>query len=264
MRGLIRTRRFARRAAAAVAITAALTGFCGCGLFASEPMRLDIASMDTVRAKQLGFKRGKTSVEQAKAMMEKRKMTGIVLESYAAPGKNLFDILAADYQEQIHVFKNMSYEGSITLRTKGVPPYGFGIRLAETKGRLALLVLYRDPLDNAIHVDFGMKAQPPRIDVYLRTSKGWAREGGYSLGKMAESHGGLTDPLFVGHSLDDGITFIARNLKGTAWSNGYFISFNGEGLQITKGDSLSTLTHGCSCVRRHFGLTEIGEEARTE
>jgi|GEM_PF-5076053 len=249
------------KAASVIATAAALSLFSGCGLVEREHMRLDIASMDTFGAKRLGFVKGSTTFSQAQKIMKQKRMTGIASESFAKLDSPRLDVLAADYQEELYVFRDRIFEGTIKLRTEGVPPYGFGLRIAESKGRIFLLALYRDPLDNVSAP--GMPPEPPRIELFMRKQDSWAKRGRMRLKGITKRHGGLTDPLFVGHDLDMGITFLARSKGGAIWQRGYFFGLREEDgrerLAITGSEPLSKLA-ACSCVQNYI----YGKQASSE
>ncbi|HID72517.1 TPA: hypothetical protein EYP38_01130 [Candidatus Micrarchaeota archaeon] len=282
MRGRVDERRLHRREAippekhrntvrilskvAAAAAAVALPLLSGCGLVQREQMRLDVASMDTIGAERLGLVKGETTFGQAEKAMRQKRMTGIVSESFAKAGAPTLDVLAADYQEELHMFEDSLFKGTIKLRTEGVPPYGFGLRLAESKGQMFLLALYRDPLDN-VGSGAGIAPEPPRIEVFMRKGASWVHEGRMRLRNIVRRHGGLTDPLFVGHDLDSGITLLGRAKSGTIWERGYFLAMRPvdgrERLTIIGSETLSKLA-ACSCVQNYIYGKQDGRLPRLE
>ncbi len=227
----------------------------GCGLMRQEPMRLNPEAMMSIDADDLGFVKGRTEADDARKMMEARGLTGIVRESGVYMDKTL-EVIASDYQPELHLFESGTYQRSIPLKTDGVPPYGFGLRLATSEGKTYLLALYRDPLDMVKSFDHGMPVEPPRIDIFQLTEDSFRRKGRLRLSKISKTHGGLNDPLFVGHNLEDGITLLARGSNGAIWGKAYHLKLvkNEDGrmrLRITGWDPLSVVAK-CSCVQEYI------------
>jgi hypothetical protein len=234
---------------------AALTSvtLLGCGAIQREPLRIDNAQI--VSAQELGFQRGKTKFTDAHNLMKKRRMTGISTESNLSVSGKRLDLLAADYQTEMFLFEEGTFRQSLKLHTSDILPYGFALRIANSKNRDVILALYRDPLEMVSSVDHGMRVKPPRIEIFVESNGNFVRNGILHLSKLSKTHGGLTDPLFVGHDLDINLMLIARGLNGVIWNKAYFLGFREvEGqvrLAVTKSVPLSEAAK-CSCVQDYL------------
>lgn len=224
------------------AMCAASLSMGGCAIH-REPLRS--SNLQTYSVGQLGLVKGKTSFESAKAAMKRRKMTGIA-EDFYVKGDSMFHAITADYQSEIHLFKNNRYAGSIPVKCGSVIPYGYRLRIGESKGKVRLIALYRDPLEYTFEKKM---AAPARIDVfthedsfrYLKT---------ISLRGISQKHGGLTRPIFVGHDMELGIIFLARTDNGSVWPEAYILSVTDEAARM-KAVPLSEAAK-CSCVHDYI------------
>ncbi len=235
----------------AAALTSAT--ILGCGAIHREPLRIDNAQI--VSAEELGFQRGKTKFTDAHSLMKRRRMTGIVAESNISVSGKRLDLLAADYQTEMFLFEEGTFRQSLKLHTSDILPYGFALRIANSKNRDVILALYRDPLEMVSSVDHGMRVKAPRIEIFVESNGTFARNGILHLSKLSKTHGGLTDPLFVGHDLDINLMLIARGLNGVVWNKAYFLGFQeARGqvrLAVTKSVPLSEAAK-CSCVHDYL------------
>lgn len=225
------------------AMCAASLSLTNCPLAHMEPLRS--SNLQTYSVRELGLIHGKTDFASARAAMKRRKMTGIAEDFYVKGGK-IFHAITADYQGEIHLFEDNLYKGSIPVKCGSVLPYGYQLRIGESKGRVRLLALYRDPLEYTFEKKL---AAPARIDVF--THEGSFRHlKTISLKSLSEAHGGLTRPVFVGHDMDVGIIFLARNNHGAVWQKAYLISVTDETTSI-KSVPLSEAAK-CSCVQDYI------------
>jgi len=231
----------------ATALTAAT--LCGCGTIQREPFRID--NVQILSAQDLGFQRDKTSFTDAHNTMKRRKMTGIAAESNISVSGKRLDLLAADYQTEMFLFEEGRFRQSLKLHTSDVLPYGFALRIANSKNQDVILSLYRDPLEMVTSVDHGMRVKPPRVEIFIESDGNFVRSGILHLSKLSRTHGGLTDPLFVGHDLDVNLMLIARGINGVVWNKAYFLGFRkAEGkvhLAVTRSVPLSEAAK-CSCI----------------
>ncbi len=227
-----------------LATSVLLVGCASCqGMIIKESFRA--ATPATVDVEDLGFVKGKTSIEEAERIMKTRKMTGITMEVYAASPEKAYGFLTADYQTRVYVFENFRYRECIELQPTVGLPYGFALRAAAVGDRVMLLVLYRDP---------GMaasgKGRPPSIEAYLLDAGGFARSGGLSMDRITRDNGGMSFPFFVGHDLSEGVIFVARNAKGVTWGNAYILRRSEDGFDV-QTISLFTATR-CASVLNYM------------
>ncbi len=242
-----------RRAVKVFAAALTATALFGCGTIRREPLRIDNAQI--LSAHELGFQRGQTKFDDARARMKKRRMTGIVTESNISVSGKRLDLLAADYQTEIFLFEEGAFRQSLKLHSSDILPYGFALRVANFKNRDVILALYRDPLELVTSVDHGMGVQPPRVESFAESNGVFVRNGILHLSKLSRTHGGLSDPLFVGHDLDVNLMLIARGINGVVWNKAYFLGFReADGkvrLAVTKSVPLSEAAK-CSCVQDYL------------
>ncbi len=235
----------------AAALTAAT--LFGCGTIHRDPLRIGTAQI--VSAEQLGLQRNKTKFSDAHNRMKRMGMTGIVAESTIGVSGKMLDLLAADYQTEVFLFEEGMFRQSLKLNASGILPYGFALRVANYKNRDVILALYSDPLGLVDSVDHGMGVQPPRVESFVESGGVFARNATLNLSKLSKAHGGLSDPLFVGHDLDVNLMLIARGTSGTIWSQAYFLGFREAGgevqLAVTRSVPLSEAAK-CSCVQDYI------------
>jgi hypothetical protein len=225
----------------------------GCAAGQGEALRHLPEGMSHVDAASLGLRPGDTSVDEARRAMSRSNLSGITADSMVTDDGVRFDALAADFQQEVHFFVDGTYRESVRLRSRGIPPYGLAVRLAVSRGRIKLLVLYRDPLET---VDVrSVLAAPPRIDVFILSPEGLAHSGTRTLRSHAARHGGLTAPLFVGRDLDDGLMLVARGRSGRVWRRALFLGCrrraSGWRLVVVRTVPISEAAR-CSCVEGYL------------
>jgi hypothetical protein len=235
-----------RIARIAALLTCAL-GLTGCESLApavDEPLR--VGNVDDPAPEQLGLRVGVTELDQARGALTARGHTGVVQDQFAPEGGGLVAVLAADYQSRVHVFRDGLYEGSILLRTEGVPPYGVALRIARDGPATRLLVLYRDPLDRP--------ELPPTLLSFVRRGDRFELASGRPLGDVVARNEGLTRPMFVGDDLADGVLLVARNARGTLWDTSYVVRMV-EGRMALEARPMTDAMR-CSCVQKYArGIT---------
>ena len=225
------------------AMCAASLSLTNCPIVHREPLRS--SNLQTYSVRELGFIPGKTDFSTARAAMKRRKMTGIADDFYTKDGK-LFHAITADYQSEIHLFEDNLYKGSVPVKCGSVLPYGYRLRIGESNGKVRLIALYRDPLEYTFEKKM---AAPARIDVFTHEdSFRYART--IPLRGLSEEHGGLTRPIFVGHDMEIGIIFLARNDRGSVWPKAYILSVTDAAARM-KSVPLNEAAK-CSCVHDYI------------
>ncbi|MBD3210381.1 hypothetical protein GF318_03295 [Candidatus Micrarchaeota archaeon] len=230
--------------AAALAVS---MGTMSCYTVMVEPLRAD--NMNTLESRQLGLRKGRTTFAMAEQMMKKKGLTGIASDLYIRDGP-LYHALAADYQEKIHIFRDNRYVQSVLLESQDTLPYGFSLRFADKGERLFLIALHRDPIG---FTELSQKAGPPRIEFFQLSNGSFRHSHTYGIGALSRKMGGLTHPHFVGHSLDDGVLFIARTKEGRVWESAFRLKLENE----KTGMSPVPLREAarCSCIQNYiYGL----------
>lgn len=225
------------------AMCAASLSMADCRPIRTEPLRS--ANLQIYTVNQLGLVKGKTHFDSLKSKMEKRKMTGVSESAYTI-GKTTYQAITADYQTEVHIFENSRYTGSLPVKCSDVLPYGYNLRIGESGGKLRLLALYRDPLEYTFEKRL---ARPARIDVFTYDDS-FRFMKTIPLHNLSEKHGGLTRPHFVGHDLDIGIIFLARDNLGSVWDKAYILSVTDGAVKI-KSVPISEAEE-CSCVRDYI------------
>lgn len=257
-----------------VAVVVAL-GATGCASFTPvvrEPMR--IGTTDDLSATALGLRAGVTTLEEARATMVQRGMTGIAEDAYVPSSGPVVAALGADYQSRVHVFRDGRYHQSVELGSYGKIPYGMVLRLGADETSTMLLVLYRDPL--------GRRSEPPELVSYRWTSKIEDRDGIYedsganagdpyeaeatadgfspagrtSLANLVGRHGGMTSPILVGADLSEGALLIARDERGRVWDKGYLVRTKSGAVALDAMPWSKAMR--CSCVQKYsFALKKL-------
>ncbi|HTJ84970.1 MAG TPA: hypothetical protein VL400_24800 [Polyangiaceae bacterium] len=218
-----------------------------------EPLR--VGTLDDLGPDSLGFRRGVTTTDEARAALAARGLTGIADASYASPpapvgpgapatstlAPTRFEVLAADYQSRVHLFENDRYRESIVLPTGGVPPYGVALGLGEGKVGTALLVLYRDPL--------ARRDAPPTLLGFELARGRVALASRASLPSLVARHHGMTSPALIGSDLDAGVMLVARDRHGALWDESYLVRFDRGAFSLKPRAMTDALR--CSCVRNY-------------
>lgn len=254
-----RLRQFATRLVGTALITGILTVVPACRV----PIRLN--NVELLSPSDLGLKKGVTSIEKARNLMRAKGLTGIKSDRYVKAKGKAIEVLAADYQREIHVFMDGIYDHSLPLhcrenpsgsnKTGGVAPYGFALNLAKFGKKTVLLALYSDPF--SLTRTHEQKAAPPRIEIFVLTKQGFKRKGTKWLGRIAEKRRGITNPRFVGRDLEPGVTLIAETRTGQAWREVYVVRLNKRFRAEILGMPLEKALK-CSCVRDHLGIQGSG------
>lgn len=179
----------------------------------AEPLR--VGNVDDLPAASLGFVRGRTTLDEARAALVAHKLTGVVDDRFARDGGATVEVLGADYQRELHVFRGGVYDHSMSLPTHGMPAYGLALRLARSGSSDLLLVLYRDPL--------GRREDPPVMLAFRWQADHFAFAASLSFESIVAARGGMTHPLFVGTDLDEGVMLVARDRRGALWETAYLV-----------------------------------------
>ena len=162
--------------------------------------------------------------------------------------------LAADYQEQVHVFRDDNYFESVNLHPNGMETHGFGVGIGtDEEGITALFVAYRDK---------ERKIQP-KMDVFLNENNSFAYEVSLKLGEKAKKEGGFTLPHFVGHDLKSGMLLLGRNWSGTVWKKIPRIRIIDKRLKIDEVPLNYAARCGCTMDYingENIGLGEMSED----
>ena len=209
---------------AATAIAALLLSSACVGMLPRLDEGLRVENMNNLDAAKLGFVRGQTRFAQAEASMRAAGLSGISKATFAVDGMPLLNVVAADYQLGVHLFENDSYLESLSLDSGPVLPYGVVVKLVRSRDEVLLLALYRDALET-------IAAQPPRqprMLVFARRNGAFVRTDTVSLAELAQRHGGLASPMFVGTDLDEGIILAARDRAGAIWDSAYLVKREGR------------------------------------
>jgi hypothetical protein len=220
---------------------------CGCTAYApvvEEPLRVD--NVADLPPEALGFHPGITTVDEARATLARSRLTGIVDASYARSQGPTLEVLGADYQTRLHVFRNGRYDHSFVLPTRGLPPYGLALGIGEEGPADVLLALYRDPLTRT--------DEPPRLLSYRLAGTGFELVGRTSFETLVERHGGMTRPMLVGNDLSHGVMLVARDRDGALWDTSYLLKMSAGGISLDPQPMTEALR--CSCVRKYAFETE--------
>ncbi|HSB47557.1 MAG TPA: hypothetical protein VLD37_06085 [Candidatus Bilamarchaeum sp.] len=240
-----------RRLIVAGALAASLAASPSCRHFLpSMPEPLRIENADDISPERMGFARGKTTFSEAESLMKGRRLTGIAKTMYTDIDARRGDVLqaiSADYQTRVHVFENDRFLESVNLNCGGVLPFGMALRIAKSGPRLFLMALYRDPLEMT---DQAARSEAPRIEFFEREKGAFRYSRALRLSGVNARHGGMSRPIFVGHSLDDGVFFIARDREGGIWDGGYYVKMENDRLGMTYVPLAKA--SGCSCIQRYM------------
>ncbi|MGC4122475.1 MAG: hypothetical protein QM765_49435 [Myxococcales bacterium] len=191
----------------------------GCRIITADREALRLGNWSDLSERELGLVEGSTS-EQAAAAAQTKGLVGVRTDSLAGEGF-VVSALTADFQTRVHLFENDRYLQSVVLRSGSSPPFGAVVRFAASDEGLLLLVLHRSADDLVAPVP---GSAGPRIDVFARRGRWFEFARTVSLAGIAADNGGLTNPLFVGHDLSDGILFLARDRDGVVWKSAYLLS----------------------------------------
>lgn len=209
----------------------------------SEPLRVE--NLDDLPPESLGFRAGTTTIEEARAAFEARRLTGVALARYAREDGPTLEVLAADYQTRLHLFENGRYRASIDLPTAGLPPYGLAVGLGRAGDADVLLALYRDPLARA--------EEPPQMLSFAISNAGVALVDRRSLRGLVSKHGGMTLPALIGNDLDTGVMLVARDAEGALWDTSYLFTFDRGRVGVRPQPMTEAMR--CSCVRDYAFAT---------
>lgn len=211
----------------------------GCYPTVREPLR--VGTLTDTPPLALGFRVGVTTLGEARGKLEHDRFTGVVSDGYARETGARLEVLGADYQSRVHVFRGGTYETSLSLATHGLPPYGMALRLAKDDSRDVLLVLYRDPLARA--------ALPPTLLSFAVEGDGLKPLGRAPLQAIVARHGGMTSPMLIGNDLGAGVMLVARDKSGELWNTSYLLRLSGSALVLEPKPMTEALR--CSCVRAY-------------
>lgn len=205
-----------------------------------EPVRTE--TVRDVGHAALGLRHGVTTLEEARQAMIAQHLTGVSSDAWADATGPALAVLGADYQRELHLFRDGRYAGSFALPTLGLPPYGLALRLARAGSDTILLVLHRDPL--------GRESEPPRLLSFRVGDAAVELLGRASLGAIAARQGGMTHPKLVGDSLtDEGVMLVARDRDGALWDTSWVLRFSPRSLELAPRPMADALR--CSCVRKY-------------
>ena len=221
-----------------LAFSAALS-IGGCYPTVREPLR--VGTLTDAPPLALGFRVGVTTLGQARGTLERERFTGVVSDGYARESGARLEVLAADYQSRVHLFRGGTYERSLPLATHGLPPYGMALRLARDGERDVLLVLYRDPL--------ARKEEPPTLLSFAVEPDTLRPLGRAALASLVDRNGGMTSPMLIGNDMKEGVMLVARDREGALWSTSYLLRFRGDALELEPKPMTEALR--CSCVRAY-------------
>ncbi|NUP05490.1 MAG: hypothetical protein HOW73_05455 [Polyangiaceae bacterium] len=219
----------------------------GCSLAptVSEPLR--VGNVTDLSPETGGFQRGVTTLEQARAAFQMQGLTGVAEHEYAGGTGPTLAVLAADYQSRVHVFRGGYYDQSITLPTRGIPPYGMAVRLGWDGTSHVLLVLYRDPLARA--------EEPPTLLSFQPSGGQFVLTGRATFETLVSKHGGMTRPMLLGDDFSDGVLLVARDRDGELWDTSYLVQLtrpDPRGVRtIALAPKSMTEAMRCSCVRNY-------------
>ncbi len=233
----------ARLGASLVVFTLTTNGCASVASTRGEPLR--VGTVEDLSGEALGLRVGETTLEEARARLRARGLTGVVDDAFAGDAGPTVSVLAADYQSRVFVFREGRFVASLDLPTHGLPPYDLALRLAYDGSARGLLVLYRDPLERP--------AEPPTMLLFhLRDAGpgfGFELAGRASLDGLVARHHGLARPLFVGNDLGDGVMLVARDRGGALWDTSYLVRPAATALALQPRAMSDALR--CSCVQRY-------------
>lgn len=215
----------------------------------SEPLRVE--NVDDLTPEALGFRPGVTTIDEARFVLEGRRMTGVALARYARERGPTIEVIAADYQTRVHLFENGRYRESVKLPTAGLPPYGLALGLGQAGDSDVLMALYRDPLSRA--------EEPPRLLSYRFTQRGIELVDHRSLAGIVNRQGGMTLPALIGNDLSTGVMLIARDAGGALWDTSYLFTFDSDRVAVKPQPMIDAMR--CSCVRDYAFATESPSRA---
>jgi hypothetical protein len=224
---------------------AALLATGGCYPTVHEPLR--VGTLTDAAPLALGFRVGVTTLGEARGTLERERFTGVVSDGYARDSGARLEVLGADYQSRVHVFRGGTYERSLPLATRGLPPYGMALRLAKDGSRDVLLVLYRDPL--ARH------EEPPTLLSFAVESDGLTPLGRAPLASLVAHHGGMSSPMLIGNDMGEGVMLVARDRNGELWNASYLLRLDGSAMRLEPKPITEALR--CSCVRAYAAGTPV-------
>lgn len=242
--------RFFSTAARGIAASSLLNSLgCGPGLYTREPEHVIYLENNHARlsAAELGFREGETDPDEAADIMRQRGLTHVVLDTNTSINARInrysVSALTADYQHNLHIFRNRKYEQTVDLEIPTAErPHRYALRVTDYQGKKMVLALIRDAITDVR----GFGVEPPRMAL-IPYEEGAVGEIMYSqLRSLERRNGGLQYPLFVGYDLDAGITFIARDKRGRPWEDGYIVTWDGERLRGRPVGFLELMQ--CDCV----------------
>jgi hypothetical protein len=220
----------------------------GCASFApvvTEPLR--VGNVNDLPPEALYLLPQVSTIDEARALMSIRGLTGVVEDAYAAEGGRRVEVITADYQSRVHVFVSGRYHGSVKLPTGGLPPYGLALRLGSNGSSAFLLVLYRDPL--------ARQEEPPTLLTYRWAKNQFELHGRTSFEALVTRHGGMNRPMLFGNDLSEGVLLVARDRHGALWDRSYLLRV-APATRISLKPQAMTESLRCSCVRAYaFGAT---------
>ena len=132
-----------RGATASLAVLAALQCACTALFAVREPLRIE--NWQDLDERQLTFAQG-TTLQEAEQIMRRVGLTGIRTDTYVGDGSRMLSAISADFQSRIHLFEDNRYQRSVLVRSGGVLPFGYALRVAKSRDQLLLVALYRDPV----------------------------------------------------------------------------------------------------------------------
>lgn len=247
---------FVSRVLVAIVLAIALTGCSKLTPPVREPMR--IGTMDDVSPEALGLRPGVTTLDEARARMRDRELTGIAEDAFVSPAGPALAVIGADYQRRVHVFVDGLYRQSLDLPTHGGLPYGLVLRLGADATSTMLLAVQRDPLGRAsapptlvawrwAHEEVAADAEDPYAEAATRD--GFVPSAQMSLARITQRHGGMLRPILVGAELDEGVLLLARDRNGTVWDKGYLVRTKNGEMALAAMPWAKAMR--CSCVQKY-------------
>ena len=209
---------------------------------------------ESLTSEQLGLVKDKTKILEAFRKMNELDLTGIVKDDCGLDDGSLLQALAADYQKQVHIFRDNRYFQSVELHSGEMETHGFGIGMGTDGETTALFAAYRDK----------NRIIQPRVDTFLSQDSSFVYKGSLQLGEKAKKEGGFALPHFVGHDLKSGMLLLGRNDSGGVWKKIPRIRIIDGKLEI---DEVSlNYAARCGCTMDYIkgdniGLGEISEDS---
>lgn len=209
---------------------------------------------ESLTSDQLGFIKNETKILEAFRKMKELDLTGIVKDDCGFDDGSLLQALTADYQKQVHIFRDNKYFQSVELHSGEMETHGFGIGIGTDGEQTALFAAYRDK----------ERKIPPKIDTFLSQEGSFVHKVSLQLGEKAKREGGFALPHFVGHDLKSGMLLLGRNKRGGVWEKIPRIRIIDGKLEIDEV-SLNYASH-CGCTMDYIkgdniGLGEMSEDS---